>query len=71
MGCASRCASRGHSLVERFQSPLAADGIAKEDGEKGNHVIVSEAPARKTHTLTALVQDSLLLQVEGYQSDFA
>src|SRR5215469_9405683 len=34
------------------------------------HVVASEPPARKTHALTDLVEDSLLLQVRCDQSHF-
>src|SRR6266516_255303 len=58
-------------LVEGFQRAFTADGIAKEDGEKVDHLILSEASSPKAHALTELRQDALLAQMLNDQHDFA
>lgn len=60
-----------HGLVERFQGPLAADGIAEEHREKVEHVVASEPSSRKTHLLADLVQEPLFTEMGGHHSDFA
>ena len=50
-------------LVEGFQRAFTADGIAEEDREKVDHLVVPEAPPCKTHALTELGQDALLAQM--------
>ena len=58
-------------LVEGFQCAFTADGIAEEDCEKVDHLIVPEAPSPKAHALTELGQDALLPQMLNDQHDFA
>ncbi len=58
-------------LVEGFQRAFTADGVAEEDGEKVDDLIVPEAPPRKAHALTDGGKDALLTKMLDDQSGFA
>jgi hypothetical protein len=60
-----------HSLVERFQRAFTAERVAEEDGEKVDHLVVTEAPPHKMHTLSDLGQDIVLAKVRCQQHDFS
>ncbi len=57
-------------LVEGLQRAFTADGIAKENREKVNHFVVSEASPPEAHALTELTQDALLAQMLNDEHDF-
>ncbi len=57
--------------VESFQGVFPADGVAEEDREKIDDLVVPETPPGKTHTLTDLGQDALPAKIPDDQRDFA
>src|SRR5260221_5841928 len=52
-----------HTLVESFQCAFATDGVAQEDGEKVDHLVVSETTANKAHVRVDIVDDALLAKI--------
>src|SRR5260221_10513420 len=56
-------------LVESFQCAFATDGVAEEDGEKVDHLVVSEATASKAHLRVDSVEDALLAKIGDDQRD--
>ena len=52
-----------HRLVEGLQRAFPTDGVAKEDREKVDHLVVAEAAAGKADALTNLGQDPLLAKM--------
>jgi len=58
-------------LVESLQGAFPEDFVTEEDHEKIDHLVVSEAPPRKAHTLADLGQDSVLAKMRSQQHDFA
>ena len=59
------------SLVEHFQGAFPADGIAEEDRQKVDHLVVPEAPSCKGYPLADLGQDAMLPQLLDDQHRFA
>jgi len=57
--------------VESFQGALPTDGVAEENREKIDDLVVPETPPRETHTLIDLGQDVLLAKMRSHQRDFA
>jgi hypothetical protein len=53
------------TLVERFQSEFSTHGIADEDDEKVNRVIVTKPNASKLYTLLNGIQNAKLSEYMG------
>src|SRR5207245_7752689 len=51
------------ALVEAFEGPFAADGVAEEHRDKVDHLIAPEAPPGKAHVLGDGIQDALLAKI--------
>jgi len=62
---------QGERLVELLQGAFAADGIAEEDCQKVDHLVVSEAPSDKAHPFADLAKHIVLAKSADEQHHFA
>ncbi len=58
------------TLVEGFQRPFTADGIAEEHRDKVDDLIAPEAATGKTHALTDSIEDALPPKMVDDEGDF-
>ena len=55
---------------ERLQRLLATDGIAEQERDAVNHVVVADSTAGKAHLLGEVVQEAAPLEVARDDGDF-
>jgi hypothetical protein len=61
---------REELLVKLLQGAFTTDGVAKEDGEKVNHLVVPKAAASKAHLRGDGVEDAALTKMLDNEHDF-
>jgi len=61
---------RGEPIKESFEGGLATDGIAKQDGDKVEHVEGAGTPTSEAHALADRIEIALLREIPGAQHDF-
>jgi hypothetical protein len=66
-----RLSPRLDPLVEGFQRAFATDGIADEDGDKINHVVMPEASTSKAYLFLDGGKHALVLHVLNNEGEFS